>query len=159
GATNLLLGASYVALGDFNNDGKLDAATISLAGSPQVLLGSGDGTFRGSFSFAVPCAGCSGGPPALADLNGDGKLDLVYANSNIDTQTGIGQAGAITVMLGNGDSTFKPGVNYMIGTNAVSVTIGDLNGDGKPDLVAADAGSASPGASPTAVAVLLANDG
>jgi hypothetical protein len=48
--------------------------------------------------------------------------------------------GSIGVLLGNGDGTFKPVVNYGSGTaNAVSVVAGDINGDGKPDLVVANA--------------------
>src|SRR5207302_4132996 len=54
--------ATYVTLGDFNNDGKLDAAVRGISGA-QIVLGNGDGTFRGSFAtFGGLCSGCGQGP-------------------------------------------------------------------------------------------------
>lgn len=78
---------------------------------------------------------------AVADLNGDGKADLVTANSSSDN---------ISMFLGNGDGTFRPGVNYRVGSSPVSVATGDFNGDGKLDLVVANGQS-------TNVSILLGN--
>jgi hypothetical protein len=60
---------------------------------------------------------------AVADVNRDGKLDLV-----------VGSTG-IAVLIGNGDGTFQPRVSYFTGLGRIYVLrAGDLNGDGKPDL-------------------------
>jgi hypothetical protein len=59
-----------------------------------------------------------------ADLNGDGKVDLAGAGLN-----------AVSVMLGNGDGTFRPKTDFNVGAQAQAVAAGDFNGDGKVDLV------------------------
>ncbi len=78
----------------------------------------------------------------LADVNGDGKLDIVVPNY---------QSNTLAVVLGNGDGTFQPPVTYTSGgSEVISVAVGDINGDGKPDIVVAN-GLAS------TVSVLLGN--
>jgi hypothetical protein len=62
-------------------------------------------------------------------VNGDGKPDLVIANGGDTT---------VSVLLGNGDGTFQPRVDYATGSSPLSVIVGDVNGDGKPDLVTAN---------------------
>src|SRR5439155_22602638 len=71
----------------------------------------------------------------LGDLNGDGKSDLVVANSLSDT---------VAVRLGDGAGAFLPAVNYAVGTGPSSVGAGDFNGDGKADLVVANSGTFDP---------------
>ncbi len=61
---------------------------------------------------------------AVADLNGDGKVDLAVANST----------GLVSVLLGNGDGTFQGAVNYPAGAGSNYVAVGDFNSDGKVDL-------------------------
>ena len=68
------------------------------------------------------------------DFNGDNKLDLVTANLDADT---------VSVLLGNGDGTFKTHVDYATGSNPVSVIAGDFNADGKLDLAVANASSST----------------
>jgi hypothetical protein len=63
---------------------------------------------------------------AAGDFNGDGKLDLVVANSADNN---------VSVFLGKGDGTFQPAVNYSVGSSPFSAATGDFNGDGKLDLV------------------------
>src|SRR6267143_1581467 len=75
------------------------------------------------------------------DFNGDGKLDLAVTNSG---------SYSVSVLLGNGDGTFRAAANYGVGFLPLSVTSGDFNGDGKPDLAVANQGSNN-------VSVLLGN--
>jgi hypothetical protein len=135
-----------VAVGDFNHDGKLDlvvAAVAELNGSKgflDVLLGQGDGSFRvGSITpinASFPLAAVFGFPPAgitLADFNGDGNLDVAIANLTGGSDPG---GSSISVLLGNGDGTFRETSDPNVGGIAIiSVAVGDFNNDRIPDLV------------------------
>jgi hypothetical protein len=91
-----------------------------------VLLGNGDGTFQTAVNYGS--GGYLATSVAVADVNGDGKPDLVVANF----------AGNVGVLLGNGDGTFQTAVTYGTGGgDTQSVAVADVNGDGKPDLVVA----------------------
>src|SRR5207248_1684180 len=68
------------------------------------------------------------------DFNGDGLLDLAATNSD-----------SVSVLLGRGDSTFQPEVEFPAGTNPSSLASGDFNGDGELDLAAASFDTASDG--------------
>jgi Bacterial Ig-like domain (group 3)/FG-GAP-like repeat/FG-GAP repeat len=133
-----------VDVADLNGDGKPDlvVANNQNGGSVGVLLGNGDGTFASIVNYAS--GGSSPTSVAVADVNGDGKLDLVVANPSSNT---------VGILLGNGDGTFQAPLIYRTGGNfPFSVAIADVNGDGKPDLVVANEDSNN-------VGVLLNNTG
>src|SRR5215469_14569067 len=139
-------GASSVAIADMNGDHKLDLLTANWCssvcststpteGSVGVLLGNGDGTFQPAVAYL------SGGNGtrsiATADLNGDGKLDLVVGNWG--TIDGASNKGSITVLMGTGNGSFQKTRTLLAGGNEVpSIAVADLNGDGHPDVVTAD---------------------
>ena len=148
-------GAMSVAVGDVNGDGVQDVVIADywqtahqgefFPGAVSVLLGNGDGTFQPPVVYGS--AGDNAYSVALADLRGDGKLDIVVTNMYQES----GNDGSVSVLLGNGDGTFQPAVSYTTGAQvAASVATADLNGDGIPDLVVANYGS-------PIVSVLLGN--
>jgi hypothetical protein len=116
---------------DVNHDGNLDVVTAG-ARVLSVLLGNGNGTFQTNLNS--PVSDPAGYPTsvAVADFNGDGKLDVATANG-----TGYYQGEFVSVFRGNGDGTFQPNVNYVAGFQPFGVVAADLNSDGAPDLAAA----------------------
>ncbi|PYM33848.1 MAG: hypothetical protein DME15_10030 [Candidatus Rokuibacteriota bacterium] len=122
-------GPYSVAAGDLNGDNKLDLVVAnSHEGTLSVLLGNGDGTFQPARSFE---AGLGGGPVwvIVVDINGDGKQDVVVADANYYS---------VRVLLGNGDGTLQPSMNFPSGGNfPESIAVGDFNGDGKLDVAVA----------------------
>jgi hypothetical protein len=135
-------GVDYsVAVADFNHDGNLDLAVINVGTGVSVLLGNGDGTFQPPVSYAAGPVPIS---LAVGDFDGDGKLDLAVSN----IPAGNTGPNVVSVLLGNGDGTFKPHVDYNVGsyakyTSFSSVTLGDFNGDGQLDLALANQGSSN----------------
>jgi len=159
--------SSTIAIGDLNKDGKLDLAVAGTCGLPinescvSVLLGNGDGTFQPAVTYDAGGYPYASGPGInipifIADLNRDGKPDLVVANATDRNQVGDGVVG---VLIGNGDGTFQSVVRYDSGGfGASSAAIADVNGDGKVDVVIANCGSSSGCTqATTTVGVLLGN--
>ncbi|HEX7839177.1 MAG TPA: VCBS repeat-containing protein [Kofleriaceae bacterium] len=130
-ATDLLPAA--LAVGDVNGDTKPDIVVANsgndLGSFVSVLIGNGDGTFKPKTD--IPTDG-SLGAIAVADLNKDGKLDVVVTN---------GTDSLVSVLLGNGNGTFQANVDFPLaglGAVASAVVVVDVNHDGKLDIVAAD---------------------
>ncbi len=118
------------AIADVDGDGKNDLIITNAADGTEpntvmVRLGNGNGTFGGPAFYGT------GDRPkftAIADLNGDGKLDLVTANQDASTTS---------VLLGNGNGTFQSKTDYGTCSHGHEVAVGDFNHDGKRDLAVA----------------------
>jgi FG-GAP-like repeat/Bacterial Ig-like domain (group 3) len=124
----------WVAIGDVNGDSHPDLVVVNGCGNIRctanlaVFLGNGDGTFQ----HPVVYDGQPGATSAvIADLNGDGHLDLALSGTCNECRETVG------VMPGNGDGSFQPPVNFLAGgyRRSSPVAIGDVNHDGRPDLV------------------------
>ncbi|MCQ4164465.1 FG-GAP repeat domain-containing protein [Tahibacter harae] len=121
---------------DLTSDGLADLVVLTDSGGVFVFARTAGGTFSGGSSVAHDAVFPY--TMALADFNGDGRTDLVYA-----VATGL------RVLL-QGSGGFEPGVRIDLGTAAVprlveALLAGDFNNDGKPDIAAADNDEANSG--------------
>jgi hypothetical protein len=137
------IGGYAMATGYFNEDDDLDVAVAGAFGSANqvdILLGNGDGSFRADGYYPTALAG-----PSIvgAHFSGSKKIDLAVANGS-----------SIGVLFGNSNSTFQQAVDYPTWSPS-GLAAGDVNGDGKEDLVVGNFGSPNNGAS--SVSVLLGN--
>jgi FG-GAP-like repeat len=146
---------SNIVFADFNGDGLLDFAASDVNSNNQtvVYLAQANGTYVAGLPLVTPehiYGTCS---TTAGDLNGDGKPEIVTVNCNPNTDD-------LTIYINNGDGTFQSGTYYApamdpaSGTPAdltpVAVTIADVNGDGKPDLISVNNASSD-------ITVLLGN--
>jgi len=137
-------GAASVAAADLNGDGKTDLAVANGGGelgffgsdTVSVLLNQGNGSFLEGSKGSYPTGS---NPVAIvaADLDGDGRPDLVVANL-----TPQATGGTVSVLLRRADGTFAPRVDYAAGSYPQSVAASDFDGDGKTDLAVAASGGA-----------------
>jgi uncharacterized protein (TIGR03437 family) len=143
-AVNAGLTPVSISAADFNGDGKVDLAVTNVdQNNVTVVLGKGDGTFQPPSTIPVPppaicpegLQGCLASSLVTGDFNGDGRMDIAV---------GLHGGGTVSILLGNGDGTFKPAVSYPAGLGAGPIsflTTADLNGDGKLDVAVADPNS------------------
>jgi FG-GAP-like repeat/Abnormal spindle-like microcephaly-assoc'd, ASPM-SPD-2-Hydin len=136
------LSPTSIAIGDVNGDGKPDVVVAQCSGfylgaicegEVGVLLGNGNGTLQAAVNYSSD--GDTTNAVALADLNGDGNLDILATNGS--TANG-NYGGSVAVLLGNGNGTFQTAVTYDLGLDelgASGIAVADVNGDGVPDVV------------------------
>jgi hypothetical protein len=138
-----LSGATVTGAADLNADGNTDLVgyvNSKFNWSVFVLLGNGDGSFGAPITSSGGPGGLSITGFTLADLNGDGKPDLIVV---------IPGSADVNVLLNNGDGTFAAPVQYFAGTPDGNVVAADLNKDGKLDAIV--------GTNSNGIAVLLGN--
>lgn len=101
----------------------------SNASTVSVLLGNGNGSFRNAVDYPVGAAPVS---IAAADMDRDGKPDIIVANNAADT---------VSILFGRGNGTLQDRIDYPTGPNPNFVAIADANRDGRPDVMVAHAGA------------------
>ncbi|MGE3817822.1 MAG: FG-GAP-like repeat-containing protein [Isosphaeraceae bacterium] len=125
-----------VALADVNRDGRLDVIAANSgkfsgesSHTVDVFLGNGNGTFQTRRTNAI---GLRMKSVMAADVNGDGKVDILGVTANEN---------AIKVLLGNGDGSFQPYRSFTAGPVTVGFTVADVNRDGRLDVIVANQAS------------------
>jgi hypothetical protein len=128
--------ATYAVTGDFNGDGKPDVAVANnFSNDVSVLIGDGAGSLGAPATFAV---GFRPDSIVTGDFNGDGNLDLATGNGS----NGFGFS-TVSILLGDGKGSFSASTSYSLGNQSLtkSIATGDLNADGKLDIVTANQAS------------------
>ena len=113
-----------LAVGDFNRDGHVDEALVTNIDTVQIKLGlpnqQGDATYK---------VGTGANEILVADFNHDGNLDLAVANAGGNT---------VSILLGNGDGTFRPANDVVIAGHPTAIAAADFTRDGFADLAVID---------------------
>ena len=139
---NISNNPTSIAAADFNGDNKMDLVTANFTGGGVTIL-AGDGT--GNFS-AQKIAIAGGGAPryvVTGDFNLDSKMDVALTRG--------GNFFTVTILFGNGNFGFSSPTDFATSVGSEAITVGDLNSDGKPDLVV--------GSNPGSEFSVLLNDG
>ena len=128
-----------VSIGDFNGDGSPDVATANGNTTTSILInttttGATTPTFAPTVDFPT---GIEPHSVSIGDFNGDGSPDVATANYLSQTTSIL----INTTPTGATTPTFAPKVDFTTGAGTLSVSIGDINGDGKPDVATANVGN------------------
>jgi hypothetical protein len=127
-----------VSIGDIDGDGKPDLAVANASSNTVSVIRNTSSS--GTISFAAKVDFTTGSYPisvSIGDIDGDGKPDLAVANYSSSTISVIRNTST------SGTVSFAAKVDFTTSTNPFSVSIGDIDGDGKPDLAVANAGSST----------------
>lgn len=128
-------GPYWVAVDDFDKDGKADVAvSLYFAGQVAVLLGQGNGSLGTPSNYSLNPASSRPGSLAVADINKDNYPDLITANYNSNNASAL---------LNNKNGTFATAVNTASGEQPNQVVAADVTGDGYADAVVANIGGGS----------------
>ncbi len=120
------------ALGDLDADGDPDLVLVRPNPPRIAVLENAGGSFSPAVEFPAGPAGTYAYAASLADLDGNGRLDVVVCDAWV---------GQVRVLLATGPRTFGPAVSYAVGTEPSAIATGDVNADGHVDVVAADRAS------------------
>lgn len=131
-------GLASIAVGDLDGDGRPDVAVGNTnSGVISVLPGQPGGTLGAQTDYACP-AGLTPLDVAITDLNGDGRMDIATTLGSIFTGTGY-----LGVFLGAASGGFAPPETYPAGASPTKIAIGDLDGDGRPEVAVSNRGYTS----------------
>ena len=134
-----------IAIGDVDRDGQPDIITANLsAGTISILRNTYVFNNLGTPSFAQKIDYAAGSSPravAISDFDGDGKADVAVANERSNTVSVLRNTSGLPGSLNT--SSLAPMVSFATGSSPNSLTTSDVDGDGKPDLVASNYGSNS----------------
>jgi hypothetical protein len=129
-----------IAAGDMNNDSKVDLVinNNTPSGAVSVLLNSGSGVFAKVSGSPFPTGGPYEDSLAIADLDGDGWIDVATTNFGVCCVPGPGLPGMLSLLFGTGGGALSSAQVFQPASsteNLHGVAIGDLDGDGRPDVV------------------------
>lgn len=145
---------------DVNEDGKPDlivtVAPLNGNGSVAVMLGKGDGTFQAALHY--DSGGLSPLFLTLQDVNDDHVADVLVTNHDSDVRC-PGES-VLGVLMGNGDGSFQSTATYCSGGwVALSISVEDINKDGKQDLIVLNDGAKEAGDDRNIAVLLGSGDG
>ncbi len=140
-AVSYTVGTSPVNIvtGDFDGDGKADVAVVNNGSTTMSILRNLSSI--GSISLAAKVDFTTGSAPtgiAAGDVDGDGKLDIAITNSSSATVSVFRNTSSIGSI---NSSSFAAKVDFTTGTSPTGVSIGDIDGDGKPDMMVGNSSS------------------
>jgi hypothetical protein len=134
GLLGLSIGTFSVEAADVTGDGILDLVTAnSITNDVSVLAGNGNGTFKAAKTYPI---GSHVGDGLLPFALSVGEFDSDHAPDLV-----VGGLDSVTIMQNNGSGAFHSTHNYFVGLDIACTKVADLNGDGKPDIVATGTGT------------------